>query len=602
MLTSKRFTLALGLPILAVLGATQLAHAQAGGPGMGGPPGGPGGPGGEDDEEKGTAEKAPEDALAMPTVTTLPPYPGEREKAFQLLTFDGYFRLRTGWMRNYHLGFLDQGNGTPFPRSLSCFEGTTANASTCGKTIGTANMRLRFEPTVHLSEKVALKMQLDVLDNVVLGSTTEGVFFDGTASPDSQPIDAFAQSQEPPEAGRNALSDSIRVKRVWAEIQTPLGLLKFGRMPVHFGLGIRDNAGAGLDDDYGDTVDRVVFSRGIPGTDFTASVAMGWGGNGPTSAQLFTSRQQGQPWDVDDADDVTEYVAIISKLDDEDTWKAQIADGEAAFNWGVTLTFRKQPWEIRDSGATEDPALTAQFQPRDATLYVPDAYLRFGVGKFNLAAEFVAVLGSIGHLDDVDGDPATEGVQGIPSADVRQFGGVLRLNYLFVNDELDLGLELGFASGDQWEATKQGEVDYRGVPTVPRSSIDNTASAFLFDPAYQVDFILFRSLLGTVRNATYVKPKLSWDISPRVRLAGWAVVSFANVPVATPGNGGLWGVELDTDLAYHNDDEGFTAGISYGLLLPLAAMDHPSALYANPAEQGDAGNAHAIKMRLALTF
>jgi uncharacterized protein (TIGR04551 family) len=570
------------------------------GPGMGQPGGQVGG---EDEEQTGTAEKAPEDnALTLPTVPTLPPYPGEQEKAFQLITFDGYLRLRTSWMRNFHLGFRDLGNGTPFPRALSCAEGTSANPSTCGTTIGTANMRFRFEPTIHLSEKVAIHTQIDFLDNVVLGSTTEGVFLDG-ASPGHLQVDAFNDSQAPPEAGRNSLQDSVRVKRVWADVQTPLGLLKFGRMPKQFGLGLRDNAGADLDDDYGDTVDRVMFSRGIPGTSFTAGLAMDWGGNGPTSDRLFPERQQGQPWDLDNVDDIVDYVLVISKLDDEDTWRDTLNAGRLGFNWGAMLTYRKQSWELRNPDLTTDPELTAQYQLRDATLYIPDFYLRLGIGKFSFSAEIVAVLGEINHLDDVDGDPDTEGVQGLTdSLGVQQFGWVARMGYELLDGDLELGMEVGFASGDDWEADKQGEVDYRGVPIIPRSDIDGTQSAFLFDPAYQVDFILFRELLGTVRNATYVKPKLSWDITGKVRAEAWAVVSFVNKPVSTPGNGGLWGVEVDADLGYHNDDEGFFAGISYGFLVPLSAMDHPATLFVNEGETGDAGNAHIIKMRLALSF
>ena len=72
--------------------------------------------------------------------------------------------------------------------------------------------------------------------------------------------------------------------------------------------------------------------------------------------------------------------------------------------------------------------------------------------------------------------------------------------------------------------------------------------------------------------------------------------------VTTPGNRSLWGAELDGDLGYHNEKEGFFGGISYGVLFPLGAMDHPSALYAKGTEQGSATTAQTIQMRLVLKF
>jgi hypothetical protein len=64
----------------------------------------------------------------------------------------------------------------------------------------------------------------------------------------------------------------------------------------------------------------------------------------------------------------------------------------------------------------------------------------------------------------------------------------------------------------------------------------------------------------------------------------------------------MWGVELDADVGYHNDEEGFFAGISYGFLIPLSAMDHTADLFPDAEEQGDASNAQTIRMRFALTF
>ena len=60
---------------------------------------------------------------------------------------------------------------------------------------------------------------------------------------------------------------AVEVKRVWGEYMTPVGQLRFGRMPSQWGLGMVDNAGDGIDSDYQTTVDRIMFVTGIKSMD-----------------------------------------------------------------------------------------------------------------------------------------------------------------------------------------------------------------------------------------------------------------------------------------------------------------------------------------------
>ena len=62
-------------------------------------------------------------------------------------------------------------------------------------------MRLRLEPTLNVSEEVAIKMQIDVLDNLVFGSTPETGF---TAAQRYQ-YDVFNETQIPPRSGGERL-------------------------------------------------------------------------------------------------------------------------------------------------------------------------------------------------------------------------------------------------------------------------------------------------------------------------------------------------------------------------------------------------------------
>jgi uncharacterized protein (TIGR04551 family) len=594
------------LAFVLVVALPRIASAQLP---QGGPPGGQVG-GDEEQKPEGAAEKAPTEAGQLPSTPYLPPYPGEKKKAFELIQLDGYFRLRTDWQSNYHLGFHDLGSGTPYPEPLDCMnpmpDPDMENMKVdCGKTIGSANMRLRLEPTINLSEKVAVHMQVDVLDNLVLGTTNEGTYTDGTTVPGGLPIDFLTDNQTSPQAGRNSTKDSIRVKRVWGDVETPVGRLKLGRMPNHWGLGINANGGGEdpfhdgeycLDCDYGDTVDRVIFSARIPGTPFTGAVGLDWAATGASNFRLFPERYEGKEADLTDKDDATEYVFVLSDLRTADAWKDTLEAGSLALDWGVMLTYRKQDWQFGSLGTSMS---APTFLHRNAWMYQPDAYVRFGVGKLNVEGEVVGTLGDVNDTSDLmaAGETINRG-----DNKLLQFGGVLRLNYLMADDEFNLGFEVGSASGDQWEATKPGETHFTRVPTLSPNEKDENATAFLFDPNYHVDLILFREILGTVRNATYIKPNIAYDLTGRLRFKAAGILSFANVPVSTPGNSSLWGVELDGDLGYHNDKEGFFAGISYGVLFPLAAMDHPEALFPKEGERGSASTAQTIQMRAILKF
>ncbi len=554
----------------------------------------------------GVAEQAPKVPGALPTTPVLPPPKGKRKK-FQVFELDGYFRLRSDWFKKFYLGFNDdpaQG-GAPFRNPLGCKADPTIAADACRETLRTTNMRLRLEPVINIDERASVHFQVDIYDNFVLGSTPDGLFADGSPAPTHIPIGAFSPGQTPPEAGRNLDRDSITVKRAWAEVMTPLGMLKFGRMPSHWGMGLLANGGGhdpftgeyDLDADYGDSADRLLFGTMIPGTELRAVIATDWPSTAPTAAQsdIYRNRYDGQPFDLDDGDDVYQWVFVLAHIDSPEDFQDLRDQGEWAFNYGTYFVRRTQAFDQRGIRIGEAPDAEAEYVVRDAEAYIPDVWIKLGYKKMLLELEAVAILGSIGSLEDV----------GVPldsdhdSFKVRQFGGVARFNYKFVDDSLVLGFESGFASGDQWDNSPQGTTNVRDARALPGPG-DFSINAFRFDFDYKVDLILFRELLGTVTNAIYVKPTFQYDLTDRFTLKAQTVWSFAHKPISTPGNSSMYGVEIDSDLGYQN--EGFFAGLSYGVLFPLGALDHPVNLGYDDRNTGDAQTAQTFQFRLALKF
>src|SRR5512133_676486 len=168
----------------------------------------------------------------------------------EFFTLDGYFRLRGASMLNLDVtGKTDASGHYLFPVPLQ-------NPG-ARDPLQTANMRLRLEPTLNVSENVRVRAQIDVLDNYVLGSSTSNLI-DDPGSPYPGPFYGTTRVVSP--SDKRVDRPAISPKRVWGEVQTPVGLLSFGRMPSEWGLGILSHAGGGVDEDYGDTVDRIQFA------------------------------------------------------------------------------------------------------------------------------------------------------------------------------------------------------------------------------------------------------------------------------------------------------------------------------------------------------
>lgn len=601
---------------LVLAGTATSALAQ-----VGQPSGLPTGPsmGPEEEKKEGVAEEAPKTPGALPIPLSMPT-PKSHRKRWKLLELDGYFRLRTDWFKNFHLGFNDDPGvqstgqigtgGAPFPRSPGC--GDPDGQKPCEGNLSMANMRLKLMPTFNIDEGTSVFTEIDVLDNMVLGSTPDTLALDG--STDAPPLAPFSQGQRSPIAGVNSDRDSISVRRVWAEVGLPLGILKFGRMPDHWGMGILANSGTedtfnggiDLDADYGDTVDRVSFSAIIPGTGgLRGAVATDWISTRLASNQTLAMKgRDGQPWDLADDDDADQWLFMISKLDNPTAFADAVARGGLAYNWGIRFAYRTQKDDYNTSETVVGDATDyAKLVERGYKAYQPDVWFKAAYHEYQLELEAVATLGSIKHLTDYD----------IPgSVDIRQYGGVGRFSYTGIDGKLKVGVEAGAASGDQWDNDPQGSthishVQMLGAPA-DRSQVKEI-TRFIFDRDYKVDLILFRELIGAVTNAAYAKPFLSYELTKSLRLKVANVTSLALKPVSTPGNDTLYGTEFDADLGYDGQN-GFFAGVSYGVLFPLAAMDHPADTLDSggpglqyPANNlGDAGNAHTIQFRLALQF
>jgi uncharacterized protein (TIGR04551 family) len=507
------------------------------------------------------------------------------EKTTKFFEITGYFRLRSDLFFRLDMGFPADSTTAPFPRPAESWHDRVDadytskvpcgsegdHYSWCGKHLLTgANIRLRVEPVISLSEMVKIKAQFDVLDNLVLGSTPEGYYsrpgsaggMDTVGLDPWVPVLGFTSTQVPP-TWSNSISSPISVRTVWGEVLLKnIGMIKFGRMPSHWGLGILANDGSCLDCNYGDIADRVMFATKLFGT----VLAAGWDfpASGPSSQKFYNL--QGQAYDISVADDVYQWMGVVAYKLEKEEEERRLAAGKPVVAGGAYYLYRQQKLSALESVAPGEDDSDINFVYRGASAHIGDVWFKFLMGDFRAEFEWVIIGGKIDNIQPLS----------YTGEDMKilQFGGALQLEHTFLDDRLIVEFEMGYASGDQ---NVEGLTPREGLLTQgPGSgstlmSRDNWATAFRFDPDYNVDLILFEELLGQVSASYYFKPSVAyWFVKDHFYGQLDIIYSRASEFISTNGNNGNLGVEFDISLKYKTKDR-FTGMLQYAYLIPLAA-------------------------------
>ena len=523
----------------------------------------------------------------MATQSAAQAWPEEKRK-LELFVPNGYFRIRPELFNKFDLGRgLDTMGYSLWPRSaVSASERTTAGI----------NMRFRFEPTLNVSEEVRIKTQIDALDNVIFGSTPAYAF----SRSDQQAFSIFSNTQVPPQAGLNSFRNSIQVKRVYGEVTTPVGILRFGRMGSHWGLGMVHNDGNCLDCDHGDTVDRVMFVAPVPPLpDFYITPMIDWNGIGLTSERVGDI---GQPYPLTNSDQILSFILAIAKRDTEQQAKTKLQNGQAVFNFGIHFTYRSQkndpasyykqfPFQpSADRDPFQSTVGSSFYVPRRGSFYLPDFWAKYERKRFRIEIEAAALFGSFSNraLDPADANNPIRN----STLNLAQFGAVAQAEVRLLNGALHLNMEIGYASGDNspgfgnrpgrlYNAITQRTVT-EPVPgaidgpkwciAVSATCAKNNIRNFRFNQDYRIELILWREIIGGITDAIYVKPTISYDVTEGFRLYASIIYSRAVFAYSTPSstNPNL-GIELNAGVRYETED-GFFAQFAWGVLFPLGGF------------------------------
>lgn len=481
------------------------------------------------------------------------------------------------WPRPAGVPYTDV-NGSPVSQEELCTADEAGSGSgddpddtvNCGgNTQRGANLRFRLNPEVHVSDNLRLVSQIDLLENVVLGSTP-------TRSANGAAFSFGSDTIEPPASGSNSIRDSIAVKRVWGEFSTPVGELRFGRMPNHWGLGMLYNSGDGHDDDFQSTIDRLQFVTGIKPLELYLSAAWDFPSEGIISDEATT--RTGQAFDLGQLDDVNQYTFSVARRKSPELQRLALTRGELVLNAGLQLTYRQQLLANRPAEPLQDPT----FVRRDAYSWVPDLWVQLLYKQFRFEAEAATIQGSIANLEVGTGPAVAEEDD---EYTLRQWGIAAEIEQRLAEERLQLGFGFGWASGDADVET----LTPSDGPTQGQLGNDRNLETFRFNPSYRFDLILHRNLLSRVQGTYYFRPSIGYDFVREptgTRLGGSvaAIWSRASEFVQSPGHARDLGVEFNGSIYFQskdgalNDDPtamgGFFAKLEYGLLFPMAGLGY----------------------------
>ena len=488
----------------------------------------------------------------------------------KIWSIGGYARMRGELQHNYD---LDHG---PTPGGQLLYPVPLGNPRR--QLLTRADMRLRTDLSAHAPRGwVQMTVRFDVLDNVALGSSPAGI-----------PAATTSQVSGP---------DVVRVKRAYAQVLTPLGVIAVGRMGNHWGLGMLANSGDCTGCDSSDASDRVAWA--LPAFGHVFAVAYDMSATGPFVRDATGTRAIG----IAPRAAVHSVTGAFLRVRSPNSLARRRRGGRLTFEYGAYGSYRWQKLDVPSSYlplASPAPSLDrGQLMVRGYQAAATDAWLRLTGRWFRVEAEAAYLWAN------VEQPSLIPGVQLRQPATSNQGGFALETEIGEVAGRWSTGINAGFASGDRapgfgafpptnGPAPQPGDLE--GAQAQP--PYDNAVNNFRFHPDYRIDRILFREVIGTVTDAVYVRPHARYTAwrghtgQLDLHLAG--VFSAAVEPTSTPGGQRPLGIELDPSIVFRTNFE-LEAAFEPAWLFPLAGLD-------NAATGASSKPAQLYRARLQFNF
>ncbi len=334
-------------------------------------------------------------------------------------------------------------------------------------------MRLRLQPNLKINDNIGVYSEFDLLDNIVFGSkaNTNLQILSPVVGTLTLPSGAGTIGEVGGAAGENG---AINVRRIWAEVLTPIGKFKFGRQPSHWGLGIFQNDGEERQGDFGDSEDRILFLTEFPFNDGSA-LAAGVLWDIPFEAQQ-DPRTQGLGGTIrDNGQDAQQYAAVLYY--EHPQWALGTFSGirHRSGGNGTTMTATDAKGNVVASGIDGD-----------TLVYFGDLYAKYNYNEYTFQLEGVYLGGKISTGLAINAVPFSAFSSSATGAGIIQ-----------LPKDQDIGVIMAAFEGTgiyDWGGEWWTKLGYASGDSAPLSS---KITQYGFRPDYRLGLMMFYYPLGT---------------------------------------------------------------------------------------------------------
>lgn len=351
-----------------------------------------------------------------------------------------------------------------------------------------AQERLRIEPILKINDNISLHSSFDVMDNIILGTqeTKKIDFLSPIVGTIQLPGAGGALGVTGGQAGENK---ALNIRRVYMDILTPAGKFRIGRQPSHVGLGIFQNDGTGYNDDFGDTVDRILYLAALE------TKNLGTINFGLAADFTFTKQQDprisGLGKAITDPTEDMHQAAGIFLYDLKDFSIGSFSGVRFRKGNIGTTTTTARPILVDGNGAVIPDSNgnnqlgepIAAGNDGNTLLYFTDLYAEYKKGPYRFRGEYILLTGKLSTGVAIDAIPFNNlpaNARG-PIALPDQNTALIHMGAMEADANYDFGefhFQGGYASGDA-------------------RPLSSKITQFGFRPDYQIALLLFHTPLGS---------------------------------------------------------------------------------------------------------
>jgi len=356
-----------------------------------------------------------------------------------------------------------------------------------------AQERLRVEPILKLNDNFSIHSSFDVLDNIIEGTqdTKKIDFLSPIVGTIQLPGAGGSIGVTGGAAGENK---ALNIRRVYMDILTPGGKFRIGRQPSHVGLGLFQNDGNGLNDDFGDTADRILYLAALE------TKSLGTFNFGAVADFTFTKQQDPRISGLGKAisgpsEDLHQFAGIF--LYDYKNLSLGTFSGIRYRHGKPSSTTTTARQILQDANGNPILDSNQNFQlselvpagkDGDTLLYFTDVYGEFKNGPFRVRGEYVLLTGKIATGVAIDAIP----FNGLP-ANARGPIELASQNTAFIQ----------MAALEAEANYKFGEFNFQGgYASGDARPLSSKITQFGFRPDYQIALLLFHAPLGSSPRVT----------------------------------------------------------------------------------------------------